>query len=518
MTATAFRPDDPNNEDLFNFDAGDVVEVYASIDPALNDGVPVNVNTGHFLLHFTRTGRNAVPSTDADNSGVPDFIEESAEIYEEVFKFYRDELLFRTPLSDENLPGGLNGGDGRFDVYYVDFAGVGDGAYRSDQCAGTTCIGHMIQENDYAGYGYPSLRQANRILASHEFFHAIQAAYDANQGSVFAEGSAVWATEQFDPSLRDFEAFIGGFLQNTDRTLDKPLPGPVDPFSYGSAIFFQFLTEYLATTPAFAQFAADDKAAPVRTLWETTTDGSYWYDNLDTYLQTTWQTSFADVYSQFAVWNVYTGARTRTDLAYDAGAGYSQIKLDPATFPFEDNQIRLFPASTKYLSVNPNGATSMAVSLVGTGLDAATDQENIRLFAALQKTTARDVTVIPVPTDGVIDTTGTIQVIVFLVNTTTIGNSKTPGLCIQTDLATLAACVEQVTAATAPTDAGTNDAGVPEETDAGDGDLSDAGDGSDGAGSICAGTLGDGAAAWPWWAAVLSVGLLTCARSSRRRN
>ena len=85
--------------------------------------------------------------------------------------------------------------------------------------------GFIVQENDFAGYGYPSLTYANRVLASHEFFHAVQAAYDSEQSSIIGEGSAVWATEQFDGSLADFEGFLPGFFKHPDRSLDKPIAG-----------------------------------------------------------------------------------------------------------------------------------------------------------------------------------------------------------------------------------------------------------------------------------------------------
>jgi hypothetical protein len=127
---------------------------------------------------------------------------------------------------------------------------------------------------------------ANRILGSHELFHAVQSAYDVEQGSVLAEGTAVWATEQFDPSLDDLEWFITGFFENVDRPLDEPLPGPADPYSYGAGVFFQFLHEALGPTV-------------VRSLWERCEDGAggvddpYWLDVLDATLQDAADISFS---------------------------------------------------------------------------------------------------------------------------------------------------------------------------------------------------------------------------------
>ena len=79
----------------------------------------------------------------------------------------KDWTSFRAPVRDEGLPD--NGGDDRFDVYLVAFAGQGDGNYRDDVCSKDDpqiCAGYMVQENDFKGYGYPSTLVANRILAN----------------------------------------------------------------------------------------------------------------------------------------------------------------------------------------------------------------------------------------------------------------------------------------------------------------------------------------------------------------
>ena len=160
------RPDTPGNNLLFNFDPADVVETHVSAGD-------------HFSIHFTRQGPNAVPAADANADMVPDFVEEVASVYEDVLTKYHDEMGFRAPADDGMIVD--NGGDARFDVYLVDFAGQGDGNYRDDQCTpqnADICAGYMVQENDYKGYGYPSTLVANRILGSHEFFHAVQSAYD----------------------------------------------------------------------------------------------------------------------------------------------------------------------------------------------------------------------------------------------------------------------------------------------------------------------------------------------------
>ena len=55
---------------------------------------------------------------------------------------------------------------------------------------------------------------------------SVQAAYDAHQGSLLAEGTAVWASEHFDPTLGDLEGFAQDFFAGTDRALTSDGVGP----------------------------------------------------------------------------------------------------------------------------------------------------------------------------------------------------------------------------------------------------------------------------------------------------
>ena len=193
--AQAIRPTDPNSGLQFAYSPGEIVEAYDSVD-------------GGFKVHFTRSGKDKVLPGDANDSGIPDFVEQVANVYDDVDHFYAA-MGFRHPLSDQGQPD--NGGDGRFDVYLIDFATSADGAFAPDACPGdgSTCYGYVSQENDFIGYPYPTPVIGTITLGSHEYFHAIQSAYDWRQGVVVQEGTAVLGEEEYDPALDDFEGFIG---------------------------------------------------------------------------------------------------------------------------------------------------------------------------------------------------------------------------------------------------------------------------------------------------------------------
>lgn len=400
------RPDSPNSPDLFKYAQGDKVESFPS-------------GGGNFRVHFTRAGASAVPLDDANKNNVPDHVEAVAQLYEDVLAFYL-KLGFRRPLDDGKVPGN-NGGDARFDVYLLDFAGKADGHFEREQCAGSTCEGFMIQENDFAGYPYPSVEVGNRILGSHEFFHAVQAAYNVDQSSIISEGTAVWATEKFDDTLDDFEGFAGGYLDHPDRSLDKPLPGPVDVFSYGSALFFEFLDEHVG-------------GDVIRELWEDCVEGARGVANPDWFtvlpaLLVRHKTTFADELLTFAVWNLFTGKRADPTQSYARGAGYPAVKMTGVQAFYRDDTLRLFTASTQYLRMAPGNRTKMTAVV-----NSMQDIGPLRLSISTRVGTKVGK---PVPIDSLaagplatVDTGNIDEVTVILVNTAQSGDSIRGTVCV----------------------------------------------------------------------------------------
>ncbi|HKP64062.1 MAG TPA: MXAN_6640 family putative metalloprotease [Polyangiales bacterium] len=337
--AVAQRPDMPNsNTSPPKFGASDRVEQLDSAD-------------GKFRIHYTRAGEHAVPSADANADGVPDFVQQVAQEYAAVGAYYASELGFEPPLSD---------GDGRFDVYLLDFPTSSDGEFRRENCLRDQpfrCTGYMLHENDFNGRNYPSLARATRILASHEYFHAVQAGYDAEAGRVTGEGTAVWASEQYDPTLTDLEGFVAGYLDNTERSLEQEPMGPFDQFSYGSSLFFQYLGE---------RYGRD----VIRELWEALRDqaeaggSKTWPEVLDRVLVDAHDSSLGAAFTEFSSWNLFTGGRADPERGYAGGAGYAELEVKGVSLPYEDDALRVFPLAARFFSarVSQRGPVHLIVS------------------------------------------------------------------------------------------------------------------------------------------------------------
>lgn len=314
----------PTEGGLFAFDATDNVQTF---------------DEGMIRVHYSASGNNVAILDDLDQSGVPDYVELVAHTANDVLEFYA-ETGFRFPLSESDV--GLNdlGGTGAFDFYLVDFGGNSDGMFGIDGCRGTTCAGHMVMENDFRGYGYPSLEEAVDVLVSHELFHAVQAAYNADQPSWLSEGSAVWAEWLYNPDVQDFLHFSSAYLGETERSLHKPPSGVTTSFSYGIAIFFAFWDEYYG------------EELPRMLALQESLEG---LESTDMVVAVTEQMDdVANDWMTFSKWNLATNIRSGEMDSYSfAGRLYGLQSEMEGTILQDD--YRFYPLATTYFELEHEG-------------------------------------------------------------------------------------------------------------------------------------------------------------------
>lgn len=318
VSVEELRPDSPGSEELPpRYESTDVVEHFDSAG-------------GSFRVHFTRAGRHAVRAADVDTNGTPDDVEIVARTYDEVLLRYRA-LGFRVPPTDLDVPED-NGGDGRFDVYLVDFGAGADGSFRRERCGTAGCAGYMLQENDFSLARYPSYEHGTRLLAAHEFFHAVQAAYEHSasaQSTVLSEGTAVWASEQYDATLDDLEGFTAAYFARTDRSLGTDPIGAAVSTSYGAGVFFDYL-----------ETAVD--VGVVRDLLESQeTSETPWLITLARRLEEAHDTRLEQVFSEFAIHCASLGRPSSTPRL----AAFPRLAPVLVSSRMEDESLRFFPAS-----------------------------------------------------------------------------------------------------------------------------------------------------------------------------
>jgi hypothetical protein len=459
------RPTDVGS-DLFTFDAGDDVDTF---------------DTEHFRFHYTLSGTHTVPTGDGDANGVPDHVESLALIYEDALATYVA-LGFRAPLDDDGRPN--NGGDGRFDVYLVDFSFNADGAYNSEVCDDNRCSGYMVQENDFRGYSYPSARVGNLTVASHELFHAVQAAYDASQPSVFAEGTAVWASEAFDANLSDLEGFSSGYLDDAESPLDTAGGGPVDLFTYGASVFFQFLSERHDSDLIVALLEATEDGA------RGVADPDWFHDALPAVLADVADT-FADVFFDFTVACVVTDDKFVDDTAvphFENGDALARRTPEDAALPLSADPFLVFTSSSRLVEFAARGRSTVDAALADAD---PTQLAGLRVALVAHNVVTDDVRVATGVDRASIAATDDDDLYLLVTNTNPDGDGARPRLCAG-DAAEVDACV----------------AAASEGEGEGEGDDDDDDD-DDSGGCACAGVDA---------AAVSGVALLALGRRRRQRR
>lgn len=305
-------------------------------------------NAGFFRVHYTRAGRHAVPAADLDGDGTPDYVARVADDFDRVLEFY-SELGYREPVRDGSVPG-EHGGDDRFDVYLLDFPNAGaDGQFKRDTtCDAQPCGGYMILENDFKNKGYGTVELAIRLVSSHELFHAVQLAYSIDVSGWLSEGTAVWASEAFDPEAGDVERQAKPYFERPESSLAED-PAGVDPIIYSGGVFFQLLEER----------AGRDV---MRRMFEILADsGDAWPLALDAALKED-GSSLAEQYSSFVEWNLFTGERADPERAYARGAELPTLKEREVEAGFHAEAVRVFPLAARYYALQVAAADSVSAS------------------------------------------------------------------------------------------------------------------------------------------------------------
>lgn len=197
----------------------------------------------HVRIWYVTEGPHAVPGLDDNANELPDFVERFATLAEEIASAF-DVAGWRRPLADTARGLHDDGGDDRFDVYLLDFGGSADGLFYREFCDGTpaVCGGYMAVENDFVGYHYDSHDDAIRTLFSHEYAHAVGAAYADGTAAWWDEGFAVWAELAYGPVEADVERLMARWFRTPERPLDAPVQ-PGDSWPYAASAFLVFVAD-----------------------------------------------------------------------------------------------------------------------------------------------------------------------------------------------------------------------------------------------------------------------------------
>ncbi len=302
---------------------------------------------GYFRLHFDTVGPNSIPLADADSNGLPDYIERAADFADSCWLYEVVTLGHYPPVSD-----GDQGGSSQYDIYFQQIPYYG---FTSPELAGPEVwndfSSHIVVHNTFSP-GFPPnddpeglVLGALKVTIAHEFYHAIQFAYDVSEISFFMEMSSTWMEEMAYPQVNDNYNYLPDFFNATQVGLQAG-----DAHRYASFIWPKFLQERFG-------------ASIIRTMWElcrTTTAITAWGSAINSA-----GSNIETEFTRFVNWNFHTGNRD-IGLHYEAGDEYPQVNVMQYHYTLPDSgnfsSLPPQPFGANYIVVeNLAGYTGMLV-------------------------------------------------------------------------------------------------------------------------------------------------------------
>ncbi|MBL8161517.1 MAG: PPC domain-containing protein [Anaerolineae bacterium] len=224
----------------------DILEPLIALTSIELSGPGLTIDTPNFRIHYTLEGIDR--TTEA-------FAQEVAKTMEEVWRIQIEQMGWPAPVPD-----GMNGGDGRLDVYLVDMLEEeGEGALgmaTPGDLYGDNPATEMVEryaasatlqlDNDFVEIESKEQTAVElmRATAAHEFHHAVQFGYDANDPySWYFESTAVWMEIATFPKDQDAVGYVDNNYDYPEicfGATDEPSDGLLQ---YGEWMFIQSLVD-----------------------------------------------------------------------------------------------------------------------------------------------------------------------------------------------------------------------------------------------------------------------------------
>jgi hypothetical protein len=212
-------------------------------------------------FHYVTSTGDAPPPDDANANGFPDWIDSTAAAFDVVWAKEVTQYGYRPPKED--IASANHGPDGRIDVYLADVGADGlygycaiddpnafDPNYPYFDVSAFCVVDNDMSPSQFQGgaTGVPALQ----VTLAHEFFHAVQCAYDCFEDRWFSEGTATWMEDEVFDGVNDNRQYL------RSSQLNQPFV-PLDfsdlrsPYVYGAWIWFRFLSEYFGASSIIRQ-------------------------------------------------------------------------------------------------------------------------------------------------------------------------------------------------------------------------------------------------------------------------
>lgn len=292
-------------------------------------------------------------ATEGTHKATPAWATETLNTFQSVWEKEVGDFKFRAPLSD-----GTKGGNAKLDVYIgnIDRQGV-YGYAVSDSYTRRQSSAYLVVDNDYAAFPNRTPKQNLQVTAAHEFFHAVQYAYDQMDDAWFMEATAVWIEEQVYDSINDNRQYLP-YSSARRPGLSLDLWSSTTP--YGQWAFFQYASERY------------DLALIRNMWWRASQSGVYSLKAMNDAIKA--RSSAMDLRKMFAAWTI--GNNVPTSI-YSEGSAYKNANyskswaLRSSRLSTGEQRLRLDHLAARNYVVRPGkgmgAGTQLRLSVDGPG-------------------------------------------------------------------------------------------------------------------------------------------------------
>ena len=317
---------------------------------------------GHFSFNYATTGTGAVPSADADGSGVPDYVEWAADYLDYTWAQEVDSAGFAGPNHV--------GGDG---FYNVSFESMGAYGYCTTSAVDGSELTRLVLHNSYIGFGANqdpegNVKGAMKVTCAHEFKHASQRSESNWSEGGWVELDATWAEEFVYDYVNDSMLNFMGY--------GDPYSHPhwgLDHGTSGTGSYEDYAWE------DFMHQRFDDNSYVVAPILEYFWNWRQTHTSqnvMNSYAQALSQygSSFPEAFSEYVVWNFFTGSRAVvtggvSQFGYDeAGVnGYptATLAFTHNSYPVSSSVTGIENLGCKMIRLNTSGQLGLEIDFDG---------------------------------------------------------------------------------------------------------------------------------------------------------
>ncbi len=248
--------------------------------------------SGNFYIHYNLSGPDAPNQSDANDNGIPDYVDEVGIAADYSDSILVDVLGFLPVNHDDNQV---------YDIYIED---MGQGYYGvnyldTDILGNHTGTSYIIIDNEYEEGEYYTIGiDGMRTTVAHEYFHAIQRSYrlQFNASTKFLyEMSSTWIEDIVYPNIDDYinDGWTLSFFNNPEQDIS-------DTDGYSIALYAHYLTSVIGNDD-------DLDNSIIKQIWEQFSIVNNGHSSINTILVNNYSTNFINTWIDFCTRNLYNG-------------------------------------------------------------------------------------------------------------------------------------------------------------------------------------------------------------------